>query len=131
MSMHHQAADQTQKQIDDARLLLKPSPVELHHVPDWFRRALLKAIGCCHGDTSGWGVLNYARQKFSWTWLDHFGSTTLGDRICFVSEPYNVNPAELQQVKDLAEKIGCQWYLCANSWWYPGSTLRIVFDPGQ
>ena len=111
------------------RELLKPTAVRSSHVPDWLRRELLKVYGCPNRDTAGFAVLQHATGDALWSWLDHWGSTKIGDKLCFVSEPYDVSIEELSQIDSLARRIGCPWYLSPNSWWYPGRTIRIVIEP--
>jgi hypothetical protein len=122
-----QSADQTERLILAARELLKPTEVRLHHCPDWLRKVLLKVYGCRHRDTSAWGVMQHAFADAHW--LDHWGSSRIGEKLCFVSEPYHVDVASQIQIKAIADRIGCNWYLSANSWWYPSQTIRIVIEP--
>lgn len=101
-----------QAHIDQARVLLKPLPVRLHHCPRWFRRA---------------GVLG-PRRSYSAQWLDHWGSVKLADgRVAFVSEPYNVSAEDLAECEAIAAKIGALFTVDPNSWWFPGQTIRLVF----
>jgi len=122
----------TQRQMEHisaARELFKPSPVRLHHVPDWLRRRMLKAFGSAHRDTSGWGVLNHALRGGQDFWLDHWGTTTLpnGHR-AFVSEPYGFTPEMARGLQEFCKPMGVSYYVSANSWWYPGWTVRIVIE---
>jgi hypothetical protein len=98
--------------IEQARALLGPSKVRLHHVPRWFAKSrIISESGIWQG-----------------SWLDHFGSTTLADgRAAFVSEPYHVTAAELAECQEIAARVGCDFWVSANSWWYPGVTIRLVF----
>ena len=121
---------ETEREIQARRRVMKPSEVDLHHVPNWFRRRLLKAYGCSDRDTAGWAVLCHARDANDWTWLDHHGSTKWDGQPAFVSEPYGVTAKELQQVADMCERCGLFYRVSANSYWYPGSTIRIlIFEP--
>lgn len=122
---------QAQELIQNARKLLKPSEVRHDHVPNWFRLALVqmlknKGVSLRHEPLSGWNVVGLALRGA--TWLDHWGSTKLTDgRIAFVSEPYGVSLKELNHISDVARAIGCECWVSANSWWYPGHTMRVVF----
>lgn len=118
--------------IEAARALLRPTPVKLHHVPNWFRMALLRGFGCADCRTSGEDVLHYAidcvrRRNYFSSWLDHWGSTAYQSRPNFVSEPYNITEDNVKEIAEIARKSGCKWFLTANSWWFPGATIRIAF----
>ena len=120
--------------IADARAVLRPSEVKLHRVPGWLRLRLLKAFGCRDHDTSGCGVLQHAMKHLAgngWLdgWMDHWGSSTIGDRRVFVAEPYTLTLAEHGAIERLCAAIDCECWLSSNSWWYPGHTLRIVITP--
>lgn len=136
MTATNEQKNQTDR-IEAARELLAPSEVRHHHVPNWFRLALLKAYGTGDGWTNGPHVLQHAVSESSPdgerypSWLDHWGSTKIGEALCFVAEPYNVNERTLRHVASIAARIGCRWWLSPNSWWYPGSTIRIVFAPAE
>lgn len=127
MLAEHNAGDSVEAQIRRSREEMKPSPVDLHHVPNWFRLALLKAYGCRDGWTNGQHVLQHAIGRAEW--LDHWGSTKDGEQLCFVSEPYHVDATALAHVEDVARRAGCECWLHPNSWWYPGRTIRIAFAP--
>jgi len=117
------------KFIEDARALLKPSPVHYHKVPGWFRLALLRAFrGIFYRKCLlGWFVLDTVRRHLGLTWLKHAGTCDRYGKPVFVSEVYHIDAAELKSIEDLAAAIGCDWALSPNSWHMPGSTLRIVF----
>lgn len=127
-----QAEIRQRQHIEAARELLKPSPVRHHHVPDWLRRRCLKRFGTGgNGDTSGWHVIHHAVEQVvdgrSRHWLDHFGSTTIGDRRAFAIEPYNLTRPCLADVFRLGDELGLDVEIDANSWWYPGRTIRVLF----
>lgn len=131
------AARKQEQRIAEARTVLQPSRVRLHHVPDWFRRRLLKAFEgrqrWGHRATDGWSVLqNAINQLPSDRWADHCGSTTIHKRPAFVAEPYGVSESDLASIAELARRSGCEWFISSNSWWYPGATIRIAFvEPEQ
>jgi hypothetical protein len=109
--------------------VLKPSPVRSNHLPPWFKTALAKAypveFKACYRDHA----MLLDRVARGEGWLDHCGSTRLHNgSIAFVSEPYGLTPGALAAVEALAERLGCRWHVSANSWWFPASTLRIVFE---
>ncbi len=127
------AAVRQAKLIADARRLLRPSPVRIHHIPNWFRLALLKAYGCDRGDTSAHSVLRHAEHASGqwWHWLDHWGSTTYHGRPCFVSEPYHLSEADVAAIAELCRRCNLDFHLSSNSWWFPGSTVRAVISQKQ
>lgn len=121
--------------IEDARLVLKPLQVKLNHVPNWFRKAVIKAFpkqGISSGADVGLFLLNHAYRH---GWLDHWGSSNRilnGEPISvFVTEPYQIDHLDLLAVSGLADKLNCCYGVFANSWWFPGSTLRIEFWPKE
>lgn len=117
-----------QEFIEEARELLRPSPVCQGHVPNWFRVALMKAFPgkmrwqSTVGENVLWAVAGNGAE-----WLDHWGSTKFADKVMFVSEPYHFTEVDANHVAAIAKAIGCDWYVDSNSWWYPGHTIRIAF----
>ena len=125
-----------EKFIDDARRLLKPAEVKLHKIPTWlsvrlraYRRAnelsqvplsmLVQTIGLVSDDR----------------WLDHWGACVSGPFVCchkhkvlnFVSEPYDFGSETARSVDRFCERLGnMEWHVSSNTWWYPGSTVRIT-----
>ena len=121
---------QQRDMLEERRRVLDPSKVDLHHMPNFFRRRLLKAYGCVHGITSGNAVLEHAQALNGWTWLDHHGSTSWRGRQAFVSEPYHLTNEEHQQVAEMCERCGLEHHIDATSSWFPGWTIRIlVYEP--
>lgn len=116
--------------IEQARKLLGPSPVRLHHVPGWFSKAIRKAYGRSRPTTpAGEAMQGLLRHHWTERWLDHWGSTRHCAQVAFVAEPYGITEQEVALIATIASDLGCDWRLCSNSWWYPGSTLRILFYP--
>lgn len=115
--------------IAAARELLKPTPVRLHHVPQWLMRRLKPMRPRFDGrylHHSASVVLDEVVTASGGRWLDHWGSTTIGVQQRFVAEPYQVTAADVASLEKIAKATGLEWYLCPNSWWYPGATIRIV-----
>lgn len=127
----------TQREIDTAREILKPTPVRLHHVPRWLAKRLRvyqRTWGGRKSPTSGHGLLDEARRKLAIPghWLDHAGSTKIGGVEVFVSEPYGFTPDMARGLDQLSKDTGLEWWVESNSWWYPGHTVRIVIcDPNS
>jgi hypothetical protein len=118
------------KMIQQARDLLKPTPVKQGHVPNWFRILLMREFGCDDGQTYGSSVLYHAANSLTHTsWLDHWGSTRYRRLQAFTSEPYNLDENDIKAIAEIARRCDCHWFLDANSWWYPGSTIRVVLYP--
>lgn len=118
-----------EKHIAEARALLRPSPVRPHHVPRWLATRLRSLRGRYCDRQRGYSASAVLCEVVTATgggWLDHWGSTTTGDRPCFVSEPYRFTAQDAASLDQIAESTGLRWYLSANSWWYPGSTIRVV-----
>jgi hypothetical protein len=145
---YREAAAQQAAQIDAARKLLEPSPVKLNHCPRWFKSKLTAYLKATKRTERGWIDPTFAfsqqleaimdsfgeivdQQNIHGMhdhWLDHWGSTTLaGGRAAFVSEPYGLSPQRAIRLQQLAEAIGLEFWICPNSWWYPGATIRLIF----
>ena len=117
--------------IQRARELLKPSPVRLHHVPGWLTKRIKQRLGrlpgCHYADDRLREVASMAAGSVMCdSWLDHWGSTTHRGRKAFVTEPY-ADRSHIEAALRFADLLGLQVEFAANSWWYPGSTLRIAF----
>ena len=119
--------------LDKLRKERKPSVVRIGHAPDWFTKRVSRVFGPepgMRGPLSHYAAIERVQRVMttSVTWFDHFGSTRLADgSVAFVSEPYNTIEAVTPVVTELAKALGCAWYISDNSYWYPGSTIRIVF----
>lgn len=62
-------------------------------------------------------------------WFDHTGSTMWGKARAWVSEPYPhaITTENLRQIELIADSAKLHCGVDANSWHYPGHTVRIVF----
>lgn len=117
-----------QRQIEEARKILAPSPVELHKIPRWLSKRLHQArregrLSALPG-SSAETLLHAAVGGLPNGWLDHWGTTTYHGQEAFVSEPYWL---DLDAAKAFAELLRLGWSYNPNSHWYPGYTFRIVF----
>jgi hypothetical protein len=122
--------------IASVRELLKPTPVRLHHVPQWLNVAVSRVA-----KAQGWKIPANMDHPVRFGWcldqlgadgckglsgsLDHFGSWKAGKREGFCGEPYQLNAREIAAWEAFAELAGLECYVSADSWWYPGWTLRI------
>ena len=117
-----------QEKIEAMRLLLKPSPVKPGTMPMWLQKRLTAAFG---KQRPGVKPLPFAydisrKGMESRGWLDHYGTIADGEDSVFVSEPYHLEPEDLQHLHQFCEKLGVKYRLDPNSWHYPGRTFRIV-----
>jgi hypothetical protein len=125
----HEAAVQ-RSEIKAAREVLKPSPVRSGLIPKWFRQAAVRVLKPRHA-TAGWSVVMELQNQRRARWIDHWGSTEWQGRVAFVCEPYHLRAADVAQVAELADKLGCEYIITPNSWHYPGSTFRVLFVQRQ
>ncbi len=110
--------------IAAARKLLKSSPVTLWACPRWLRWRIESV------EKGTWLPMEYLFGEQLHTtarWLDHWGTSRIGSRSVFVSEPYDFDLDDAKEVDVFCKTLGLGWYLSSNSWWYPGRTIRIVF----
>ena len=75
---------------------------------------------------------DFLSQPFRQTeveWLDHTGSATWGNARAWVSEPYPhaITAESVRQIQLVADLANLYTGISANSWHYPGHTVRIVF----
>src|SRR5262245_34339497 len=116
---------QTQS-IAERRRLLQPSPVQRGHVPQWLAVACRRGLGIKSPRNYDAFMAAVCRTGGG-TWLDHYGSTTHSDgTTAFVSEPYDLTASDFKAINRLCGTIGARWGLSANSWHFPGKTLRIT-----
>ena len=119
--------------IDRARQLLQPSPVELHHVPNWLRRQILRTLRggpdrppryCTGGLEAFQHAISVTRTGSA---FDHWGSMLDGDGLrVFVSEPY-LSIEGVKAAERFAERFELELSISSNSWWFPGQTTRLIF----
>jgi hypothetical protein len=111
-------------------------------VPGWLKARIREAIKAGRLEPvphEGWlldAAVEAATGRCSRTWMDHFGTTTLAEGTehafqAFVTEPYACYPEMLQAAARFAELLRLSWEVRANSWHYPGRTIRIVFGPRE
>lgn len=100
---------------------------KLHTAPRWLAKALRKAVrdrrldpGC----STASGLWNSPRYG---SLFDHWGTVTRSGRKIFVTEPYAGLCAK-PLAAELAEILGCEFWVSIRSWWYPGATIRIEFS---
>jgi hypothetical protein len=107
------------------------SPVKLGKVPTWLGKRLLRVFGptdCGYRDSRA--LFEYwARKRCKRDWLDHWGTTRIGDWEILVSEPYLRPTDDLSEVAAFAEALGCDLVVGGASHWNPGKTLRLALMP--
>jgi uncharacterized protein (TIGR02996 family) len=113
-----------------------PTPVRLHHLPNWLRLAWLRGVPSGEGRgrlTAGWAVAMEMDRRFETTRyaaaLDHWGSTTVAGRLCFVNEPYQYAADVLAQCRTLASLVGGVAAYARQSDWGHGTVRGLVFPP--
>lgn len=120
--------------IDDARKLLNPSPVRTSHVPTWLKKKIRAAVKAKQVAARYSDPEMVLLNDLTWEnrWLDHYGTTTWRDfKDVFVSEPYSVDGKTLSQIEQFAERLGLECQVDANSWHFPGWTIRILLWPKE
>jgi hypothetical protein len=108
------------------------SPVISRRIPEWLRLRLLDAFGPTDlGYTDGDDLFEYWSRVYRHRlpWLDHWGSTFVGDQEVAVSEPYLRITCDFSEPKRFAELAGCDLVVDERSYWYPGKTIRLQFQP--
>jgi hypothetical protein len=71
-------------------------------------------------------------EAVSRSWLDHWGKSRGEDgQEVFVSEPYHMDPDDMEKIDQFAELLQLDWTLNAKSWHYPGHTFRVEFWPRE
>lgn len=129
----------TEALIQEARKLLRPSPVKLGRVPLWLTRALRAAHRAEKFESvpnlgGGWMLQDAVGACGSKgtvnRWLDHWGSSTpsgWNGLECFVAEPYGLCDTDFVSIGRFAELVGAAYCVDPNSWHYPGKTIRVLF----
>lgn len=122
--------------IEGARRLLKPGEVKLHTVPTWLNvrlRAYRKARLLDRLPSSMLLTMTIGSICSDPGWLDHHGASTTGPFKCchqmvnLVSEPYDFGSETACALDTFCRVLGgLEWHVSSNTWWYPGSTVRIT-----
>ena len=138
---------ETQQQIDAARKILKPTKVHLGEIPRWLSKRVTAYINHNHVD-GGYDLPEMRlriviedvakkaglkeRAKYSYR-LDHWGISEgryhCCPNNCFVSEPYGFCSYAAQIIEALCNALDLEHHVDANSWHYPGHTVRIILHP--
>ena len=132
-----QRAREQERFIDDARRLLRPGEVKLHKRAAWLTERLI-----VYRRTHGLRVLPASMVLGDTAsticgdrgeWLDHWGTCDIGPFACchkglnFVSEPYGFGTEQAQALDRFCKALGgLDWHVSANTWWFPGNTVRIT-----
>ncbi len=122
--------------IAERRRILAPSEVT-RKTPAWIAeradRLIRKSdMGFIYGN-NGHGKLMAVFDLCSAgrVYLDHPGAARFaGDDEAFVFEPYRINADHLERCEWVADALECHCSISANSWHYPGETLRVAFWRG-
>ena len=120
--------------IRKARELFEPSKVDIQRVPPWLRKRLIAALkaksytNVCATRHSGGLLESAANATDDSMWLDHWGVTTMSSVQYFVSEPYEYG-FHLRAIQQFVDMLTLEYRVLANSWHFPGRTIRILFRP--
>jgi hypothetical protein len=137
LSPEQRASVEQARRIEWSRQVLHTSSVELHKVPNWLRYKLMAANKRRGWQPAGGRGGVFQLQTFlsrsglnSTGWCDHWGTAyeATGHGFDFVAEPY-LSPSHLSESFRFSIAIGVRAYVSANSWWYPGRTIRLGFYP--
>jgi hypothetical protein len=138
-SAAERVATAQERSIDEARRVLRPIEVALGDRPKWlgpriaaFRRKHdLGAMSVSMAFENTVGLI--CPEPY---WLDHWGRCRKGSAACcyaigdiLVAEPYNFYSATAKSLDIFCKKLDLEWHVSSNSWWYPGSTVRIEIHP--
>lgn len=104
--------------IEQLRSILKPSEVREGY-PSWMKRDWMKEVEFSRSD-----------------WVDHIGRAKPSEFACchdhkevFISETYNFGFDDAYEVERFCQKHNLVWHVSANSWHFPGRTIRIIIHP--
>jgi hypothetical protein len=109
----------------------------LNHVPNWLRLAWLRARpGQRHyrGGTAGWEVFTEVNEVLTAAGhpgLDHWGSTQVGGKLCFVTEPYQDVPTVAAEMQYLASIVGGTPTASRESDWGHGTVRGLLVPPDE
>ncbi len=144
------AAEKQQQMILDARKVLQPGEVRLHLIPMWLSKRITAYRRKNHlqpARCKQWAlqdtILEIARAASVSTyltprWLDHWGVSDSGPYgcchgrgRCFVAEPYSFCTGTALWLDAIAEALDLTWHVSSNTYWFPGSTIRITLHEKQ
>ena len=116
---------------DRIRHILRTEKVD-PRIPKWFLTAMNARFPRLTFPQTPGDAFNYAMNHVSSdTLLEHSGHITVDGTEVLVTEPYaeKINAKTLNGLGEFAELVDADYWLSANSWHYPGRTVRIVFEP--
>lgn len=122
--------------IEERRKLLGPSEVT-RKTPAWIAGRADRLIrnsgkGFVYGENGhGKMMAVFDLASAGRVYLDHPGTARFaGDPEAFVFEPYHISADHSQRSKWVAGALECHCTISANSWHYPGETVRVAFWRG-
>jgi hypothetical protein len=117
----------------------RPSPVRLHHLPNWLRLSWLRKVKVAPRHysrlVSGWAVgveideYLSERMPHHGVALDHWGSSTIGGVLCLVSEPYQDIETCRALFAPCAALLGCACAASTVAIWQRSCRRAILFPP--
>ncbi len=113
---------------DELRRTYKISPVKRGKIPHWLKELLGKQRGSrrLSGELESRALVDLVSPVA----LDHCGTTEWhGIPSCFVSEPYQVKPEDIIQLRAKGCTLGFAVAHDPLSYYYPGACHRIVLFP--
>jgi hypothetical protein len=114
------------------------TPVESSRVPNWLRLGWIrKRHGLpdvprhWHPPTDGHGVGQeigaWIERNHGGNYLDHWGTTKIGGRVCFVTEPYANLIDAVAALTPLADLLGCRMETGVSLHGF--GTVRVILFP--
>lgn len=108
--------------------------VETGEFPRWFRPLVTAAVNDGRLPKPDFSITHpfyafqhSARHCGGESWIDHCGRLKLPDGSwVIVSEPYQLSCDAFQQLQKFCNLLRLTYRVQPESWWYPGSTLRIT-----
>jgi len=119
---------------ETVRQFLRPELLLRSRAPKWILSAVKLAVKSRHipaasyPPRSAMDALQYVLACLGQSWADHVGLLEWDGRELLVAEPYadRIDLEMLQELQRFTETLGCAFMFSANSWHFPGRTVRII-----
>ena len=113
-----------QRIVEERRQLLQPMEVKIGTIPTWLRERLLAAESDGRLSGNSGSLLEEAGGAIA-----HWGTSVAFRKEDFVCEGFGFNGEGTKRAQAFADLLDLTWHVSANSWLYPGKSIRIVFIP--